>query len=135
MRRDILCLLFLSVEVVRGSLFERYCFLVGVGTSSGSWSTSDAAAARFSAWTAAQISSRYTGMDLGAAMPMRTLEPLTSMISPTTSAPTMIFSPGRRVMMSIGGLLLGDGSEGRAYRPVMRPSKALPRGPRTAGPG
>src|SRR3954451_15988575 len=42
-------------------------------------------------------------MDLGAAMPIRTLEPLTSMTSTTTSSPTMIFSPGRRVMMSILG--------------------------------
>src|SRR5690242_2101300 len=40
-------------------------------------------------------------MDFGAAMPMRTLEPLTSITSTTTSSPTMIFSPGRRVMMSI----------------------------------
>src|SRR3954470_1028286 len=92
-----------------------YCwFLLGAGTSSGSWSTSDAAAALFSAWTAAQISSRYTGIDLGAAMPMRTLDPLTSITSITTSSPTMIFSPGRRVMMSIWGLLLGSGSVRRA---------------------
>src|SRR3954451_15427793 len=46
-------------------------------------------------------------MDFGAAMPMRTLEPLTSITSTTTSSPTMIFSPGRRVMMSTGGFLLG----------------------------
>jgi len=35
-------------------------------------------------------------------MPMRTLEPLTSITSTTTSSPSMTFSPGRRVMMSMG---------------------------------
>src|ERR1700742_3183651 len=43
-------------------------------------------------------------MDFGAAMPMRTLEPLTSITSTTTSSPTMIFSPGRRGMMSMRGI-------------------------------
>src|ERR1700712_3779327 len=70
-------------------------------------------------------------MDFGAAMPMRTLEPLTSITSTTTSSPIMTFSPGRRVMMSIarayrrgsGGLdvLVGQaGEERRADRCVRR---------------
>src|SRR3954452_22734653 len=42
-------------------------------------------------------------MDLGASMPMRTLEPETSITSMTTSSPSMTFSPGRRVMMSMDG--------------------------------
>src|SRR6476661_4656234 len=46
-------------------------------------------------------------MDFGAAMPIRTLEPETSITSMTTSSPSMTFSPGRRVMMSIGRFLLG----------------------------
>ena len=54
--------------------------LLAVSGTSGS-SAGAFAAAAFSAWTAAQISSRYTGMDLGAAMPMRTLEPVTSITS------------------------------------------------------
>src|SRR5881628_651813 len=41
-------------------------------------------------------------MDLGASMPMRTLDPETSITSMTTSSPSMTFSPGRRVMMSMG---------------------------------
>src|SRR4051794_40901514 len=40
-------------------------------------------------------------------MPMRTLEPETSMTSITMSSPSMTFSPGRRVMMSMGRFLLG----------------------------
>src|SRR3954452_24913951 len=98
MRRDIGGIPFLG-QILLGEL------LAGAGTSGSS--AGACAAARFSAWTAAQISSRYTGMDFGAAMPMRTLEPLTSVTSTTTSSPTMIFSPGRRVMMSTGGFLLG----------------------------
>src|SRR4051812_46367876 len=35
-------------------------------------------------------------------MPIRTLEPETSITSMTTSSPSMTFSPGRRVMMSMG---------------------------------
>src|SRR3954470_14805507 len=35
-------------------------------------------------------------------MPMRTLEPETSITSMTVSSPSMTFSPGRRVMMSMG---------------------------------
>src|SRR6185436_20172364 len=46
-------------------------------------------------------------MDFGAAMPMRTLEPETSITSMTTSSPSMTFSPGRRVMMSMERFLLG----------------------------
>src|SRR5689334_3507994 len=61
---------------------------------------SAAAAAAFSSLTARQISSRYTGSDFGAAIPTRTLDPLTSITSTTTSSPSMIFSPGRLVMMS-----------------------------------
>ena len=48
-----------------------------------------------------------TGMALGASMPMRTVDPETSTTSMTTSSPSMTFSPGLRVMMSIGRLLLG----------------------------
>jgi hypothetical protein len=33
-------------------------------------------------------------------MPSRTLDPLTSTTSTTTSSPSMIFSPARRVMIS-----------------------------------
>src|SRR6266536_2757044 len=53
--------------------------LAGAGTS-GSLAGAFAASA-FSVMTASQISSRYTGMDLGAAMPMRTVEPVTSITS------------------------------------------------------
>src|SRR3954452_4243090 len=42
---------------------------------------------------------------------MRTLDPLTSITSMTISSPSMIFSPGRLVMMS-NGPLLGRWSEG-----------------------
>src|SRR4051812_45982085 len=35
-------------------------------------------------------------------MPIRTLDPETSITSMTTSSPSMTFSPGRRVMMSMG---------------------------------
>src|SRR5919204_642570 len=48
---------------------------------------------------------------LGAAMPTRTVEPVTSITSIRTSSPTLIFSPARRVMMSIAGLLLGERSD------------------------
>ena len=62
-----------------GQILLGELLLAGAGTSGSS--AGAFAAAAFSAWTAAQISSRYTGMDLGAAMPMRTVEPVTSITS------------------------------------------------------
>src|SRR5919201_1951460 len=48
-------------------------------------------------------------------MPMRTVEPVTSITSMQTSLPTLIFSPGRLVMMSIANSSLENGS-GRLLR-------------------
>src|SRR4051794_24727362 len=122
MRRDIGGIPFLG-QILLGEL------LAGAGTSGSS--AGACAAAAFSAWTAAQISSRYTGIDLGAAMPMRTVEPVTSITSMQTSSPTLIFSPARLVMMSIAtppwrtdsgrlGLVVGTGplEQRRPHRSV-----------------
>src|SRR3954467_7717836 len=56
-------------------------------------------------------------------MPMRTLEPETSITSMTTSSPSMTFSPGRRVMMSMGTVppwsRLGNWSDCSGSYPVV----------------
>src|SRR6266545_2071285 len=49
-------------------------------------------------------------------MPMRTVEPVTSITSMQTSLPTLIFSPERLVMMSIANSSLENGS-GRLHLP------------------
>src|SRR3954464_7079312 len=66
------------------------------------------AAARFSALTASQISSRYTGISLLASMPRRTVDPVISRTVILTSSPRQIPSPDLRVMTSISGLLALD---------------------------
>src|SRR5919204_5773213 len=50
-------------------------------------------------------------------MPIRTVEPVTSITSMQTSLPTLIFSPGRLVMMSIAYSSLENGS-GRLHLPL-----------------
>src|SRR5262249_44248208 len=51
-------------------------------------------------------------------MPMRTVEPVTSITSMQTSLPTLIFSPGRLVMMSIASYSSLENGSGRLHLPL-----------------
>src|SRR5581483_5959938 len=73
-----------------------------LAAASGNASSAAAAAARFSSLTASQISSRKIGSPSGAAIPRRTVWPLTSMTVTRTSSPITTRSPARRVSISMG---------------------------------
>ena len=72
----------------------------------------DAAAAAFSSLTAAPDLLAVDRDGLRGCDADADVEPLISITSTTTSSPSMIFSPGRRVMMSMCGFLLGTGAMG-----------------------